>query len=144
MCTRKEAEMHDPFVGTWKLNPARSQFDPNHRPADATMRWQIEPDGGYLLLAEGLDERGQPCTEKPQKLVPDGNAYPVENLPGLTCVTSRLGTRTLRADVKRDDGSIAGEGSYTVSEDGASMTAATAGFDSQLRRFEMRTVWDRV
>lgn len=136
--------MHDPFVGAWKLNRERSQFDPNHRPADATMRWQVDPDGGYLLLAEGVDGRGQHCAEKPQKLFPDGQAYPVDNLPGLTCVTHRVGSHTLRADVKREDGSIAGEASYTVSEDGASMTAATAGFDSQLRRFEMRTVWDRV
>jgi hypothetical protein len=136
--------MHDPFVGTWKLNPERSQFDPNHRPRGGTMRWQLEADGGYLLLAEGLDERGQPCTEKPQKLFPDGKAYPVENFPGLAAVTSRVGTRTLRAVVQREDGSTAGEGSYTVSEDGASMTAVTAGFDSQLRRFEMQTAWDRV
>src|SRR5262245_56026447 len=59
-CTHKEDDMQDPFVGMWKLNPARSQFDPNHRPGAATMRWRIEPDGGYLLLAEGTDERGQP------------------------------------------------------------------------------------
>ena len=44
----------------------------------------------------------------------------------------------------REDGSIAGEGSYIVAEDGTTMTATTAGFDSQLRRFEMRTVWDRI
>lgn len=136
--------MHDPFVGTWKLNPERSQFDANHRPRGGTMRWQIEADGGYLLLAEGIDERGQPCAEKPQKLVPDGKAYPVENFPGLAAITSRVATRTLRAVVQREDGSTAGEGSYTVSEDGASMTAVTAGFDSQLRRFEMQTVWERV
>src|SRR5262245_14086939 len=136
--------MQDPFVGTWKLNPARSQFDPNHRPGAATMRWRIEPDGGYLLLAEGTDERGQPRTEKPQKLFPDGRPYPVEALPGLTCVTSRPDENTILAAVKREDDSIAGEGRYSVSEDGASMTATTSGFDSQLRRFEMRTVWDRV
>lgn len=136
--------MHDPFAGTWKLNPGRSVFDPNHRPADATMRWQLEAEGGYLLLGEGVDEHGRPCTEKPQLLVPDGKAYPVENLPGLKVVTSRLGDHTLRTEARREDGSIAGEASYTVSQDGASMTATTAGFDSQLRRFEMQTVWDRV
>jgi hypothetical protein len=46
--------------------------------------------------------------------------------------------------VKRDDGSIAGEGSYVIADDGKTMTATTSGFDSQLRRFEMRTVWDRT
>ena len=136
--------MHDPFVGTWTLNTKTSEFDPNHRPTQATMRWQIEGDGSYLLLAEGLDERGRPCAEKPQKLVPDGKPYPVDDLPGLSCVTSRLGSHTLRAEVKREDGSLAGGGTYTVAGDGASMAAATDGFDSQLRKFEMRTVWDRV
>ena len=136
--------MHDPFVGTWKLNPERSEFDENHRPRGGTMRWQIEPDGGYLLRAEGIDQRGQPCAEKPQKLFPDGKAYPVENFPGLSSITNRVGTHVLHAVAKREDGSTAGEGSYTVSDDGASMTATTAGFDSQLRRFEMRTIWDRV
>ena len=136
--------MHDPFVGTWKLNASRSQFDPNHRPAAATMRWQLEPDGGYLLLAEGVDEKGEHRTEKPQKLFPDGQPYAVENLPGLKCITSRPDPNALRAEVKREDGSIAGEGNYVVADDGTTMTATTAGFDSQLRRFEMRTVSDRI
>ncbi len=37
--------MHDPFIGTWKLNPGKSQFDPNHRPSEATMRWELDADG---------------------------------------------------------------------------------------------------
>jgi hypothetical protein len=59
-------------------------------------------------------------------------------------VTSRPESHTLMAQAKREDGSIAGEGRYVVAPDGATMTATTAGFDTQLRRFETRTVWDRV
>jgi hypothetical protein len=59
-------------------------------------------------------------------------------------VTSRKGRNAIRAEVKREDGSIAGEGTYVVADDGKTMTATTSGFDSQLRRFEMRTVWDRT
>ena len=77
-------------------------------------------------------------------MFPDGQPYPVPQLQGLTCVTSRPDPHTLRGEVRREDGSIAGEGSYVVAPDGATMTATTAGFDSQLRRFETRTVWDRV
>lgn len=136
--------MHDPFVGTWKLNPVRSQFDPNHRPSEAVMRWQIDADGAYLLQAEGVNEAGKRCAEAPQKLFPDGQAYPIENLPGLKCTTSQPDPNTLRAAVQREDGSLAGEGSYVVAGDGLTMIATTSGFDSQLRRFEMQTVWDRV
>jgi hypothetical protein len=136
--------MHDQFAGTWTLNPGKSQFDPNHRPTGATMRWQIEADGGYLLLAEGVNAKGEHCVEKPQKLLPDGRPYPVDGLPGLTSITSRPDPNTIRAEARREDGSVAGEGSYVVADDGRTMTATTAGFDSQLRRFEMRTVWDRA
>jgi hypothetical protein len=31
-----------------------------------------------------------------------------------------------------------------VSADGRSLSAVTAGFDSQLRQFEQRTAWDKV
>jgi hypothetical protein len=136
--------MHDPFVGTWKLNPAKSLFDRNHRPTAGTMTWQLEADGGYLLLAEGLDEKGEPCVERPQKMFADGKPYPVPQMPGLVAVTSRPDPHTLVAQAKRDDGSIAGEGRYVVASDGATMTATTAGFDTQSRRFETRTVWDRA
>ena len=136
--------MHDPFVGTWRLNASRSEFDPNHRPTEATMRWQLEADGSYLMLAEGVDQKGERVAEKPQRLHPDGQPYPVDSFPGLTAVTTRPDQHTLRAEARREDGSVAGEGSYVVSDDGATMTAITSGFDSQLRRFEMRTAWDRV
>jgi hypothetical protein len=136
--------MDDPFVGTWTLNPTRSEFDRNHKPAQATMTWEREADGAYLLLAEGVDAKGDRCTEKPQRLRPDGVAYPVEGLPGLTSVTTRPKPTTIRAEAKREDGSLAGEGTYLVAEDRQTMTAMTTGFDSQLRPFTMRTVWDRA
>jgi hypothetical protein len=44
----------------------------------------------------------------------------------------------------RREGGLAGEGTYTIGSDGRTLTATTSGFDSQLRRFEMRTVWERV
>lgn len=136
--------MHDPFVGTWQLNPAKSLFDRHHRPSGGTMTWQLEADGGYLLQAEGVNEKGEPCVERPQKMFPDRRPYPVPQMPGLSAVTSRPDSHTLLGQVTREDGSIAGEGRYVVAPDGATMTATTSGFDSQLRRFELRTVWDRV
>jgi len=136
--------MSDPFVGTWTLNTTRSAFDANHKPAEATMTWELDADGAYLLLAEGVDARGERCREKPQRLRPDGVAYPVEGLPGLTSVTTRLNPNTIRAEAKREDGSLAGEGTYVVAADGRTMMASTRGFDSQLRQFTMKTMWDRT
>lgn len=135
--------MRDPFVGTWKLNPSRSNFDPNHRPTEATMQWELGPDGTYVMNAEGLNAKGERVAERPQTLVPDGRPHPVPDFPGLVSVTTRPEPNTIRAEAKREDGTIAGEGAYVVTADGMSLTATTAGFDTQLRRFEMHTVWDR-
>src|SRR4029453_12051204 len=136
--------MLDPFVGTWKLNPGRSKFDPNHRPTEATMKWELRADGSYEMRASGTSEKGAQVTERPQTLIPDGQPYPVPDFPGLSAVTTRPDARTIRAVAQREDGSLAGEGTYVVSPDGASLSATTAGFDTQLRRFETTTEWDRV
>lgn len=135
--------MQEPFVGTWKLNPERSQFDANHRPTSGTMVFELDTQGQYHMTAEGTNEQGQKVAERPQTLVPDGKGYPVPDFPGLVAVTTRPEPNTIQAEVRREDGSVVGEGSYVVSADGKSLTATTAGFDTQLRRFEMRTVWDR-
>jgi hypothetical protein len=136
--------MPDLFVGTWKLNPERCEFDPNHRPTSGTLVFERDAQGHYLMKAEGTNGKGEKVTERPQTLIPDGEPRPVLDFPGLSARTTQPSPHELRAQVKREDGSIAGEGTYVVSADGTSMTATTAGFDTQLRRFETRTVWERV
>ena len=82
--------------------------------------------------------------EKPQRLRPDGVAYPVDGFPGVTSVTTRQNGNTIRAEAKREDGSLAGEGTYVMADDGKMLVATTKGFDSQLRPFTQQTVWDRT
>ena len=135
--------MGDPFVGTWELNPAKSEFDANHRPSAATMQFELGEGGTYLMKAQGVNQKGEPVAERPATLVPDGRPYPVPDFPGLSASTTRPDPHTLRAECRRENGSIVGEGSYIVSAEGALLTATTAGFDTQLRRFETKTVWDK-
>lgn len=133
---------HDPLVGTWKLNPSQSAFDVNHRPQAATLVIE-RGEEGYVIKAEGISEKGEKVTEVPQALIPDGRPRPVPNLPGLSAICTLRDPGTLHADVRREDGSVAGQATYAVSADGQSLTAITSGFDSQLRQFEQRTNWDR-
>lgn len=133
----------DPLVGTWELNPSRSEFDPNHRPQAATLVIAQDGDGRYLITANGISEKGQAVTERPQTLVPDGQPHPVPDFTGLSATCSRPDGQTVHTDVRREDGSIAGQATYVVSADGQSLTAVNSGFDSQLRQFRQRTSWDR-
>lgn len=134
--------MQDPFVGTWVLNPAKSEFDPNHRPTEATIVFELHADGHYLMRAEGV-HNGKKVAERPQKFVPDGKDYPVADFPGLVATCTRPDPNTLQGQVRREDGSMAGQGVYAVSADGKSLTVTNSGWDSQLRQFSQKTVWDR-
>ena len=136
--------MTDPFVGTWTLNPGRCNFDPNHQPKSGTLVFERNAEGNYLMKGEGTDAKGQKVAERQQTFIPDGEPRPIVDFPGLSARTTRPNPRELHAQCTREDGSIVGEGSYVVSADGTSLTATAAGFDTQLRRFETRTVWERV
>jgi hypothetical protein len=135
--------MQDPLTGTWKLNPGRSEFDPNHRPSEGTMILELTPEGHYALTAEGVTENGEKCKERPAKLIPDGKEHPVPDFPGLISIVTRPDPNTLVAEVRREDGSVVGGGTYAVSPDGSSLTANNFGYDTQLRQFQQKTVWDR-
>jgi serine/threonine protein kinase len=136
--------MLDPFVGTWKLNPEKSQFDRNHRPATGTLVFELAAEGHYLMKAEGINAKGEQCTERPQRFIPDGKVYPIPDFPGLSAVASRPDPQTIHTEARREDGSIVGGATLIVSADGRVLTATNFGFDSQLREFKQQTVWDRV
>lgn len=132
-----------PFTGTWTLDPDRSQFDVHHRPRAATLVIEPDDEGGYLIKAEGIGEKGQKETERPTTVIPDGQPRPIPDFPGLTATSTQIDSRTVHTEVKREDGSIVGKATLVLSLDGQSLTSVNSGFDSQLRQFEQRTLWRR-
>ena len=87
--------MQDAFVGTWKLSPEKSRFDANHRPAAATMVFELDSQGRYLMKAEGIKENGQRVVERPTTIVPNGSEQPVADFPGLTAIATRPDANTV-------------------------------------------------
>jgi hypothetical protein len=134
--------MQDPFVGNWALNREQSQFDANHQPRAAAITIELI-EGGYLMKAEGINQKGEKVAERPQRLVPDGQPHAVPDFAGLTAVTTRPDANTLHSEVRREDGSLVGGGSFAVSADGSTLTSANFGYDTQLRQFKQSTVWYR-
>ena len=138
-----EPQNPDPFLGTWTLNIEKSRFDANHNPRGGTMVFEAKEDG-YVMRAEGVAADGRTVAERPQRFVLDGRPHPLPDFPELMAVATRPTPNALHGEVRRPDGSIVGEGDFVVSADGSSMTATTTGFDSQLRRFQVSTAWDRL
>jgi hypothetical protein len=139
-----DVQIADPFVGAWTLNLERSRFDANHNPRGGTMVFEHDSAGGYVMKAEGVGEDGRKVAERPQHFILDDAPHPLTDFPQLVAVSTRPTPNALHGEVRRQDGSIVGEGDYVVSADGRSMTATATGFDAQLRRFQVTTVWDRA
>jgi len=135
--------MQDPFVGTWKLNVEKSEFDANHHPTAGTMVFELDAQGNYLMTAEGLNAKGEKVTERPTKIIPDGKEHPIPDFPGLKAIATRTDPNTLTVEARREDGTVVGGGTTVISADGKSKTVTNFGWDSQLRQFKQTTVWDR-
>jgi hypothetical protein len=136
--------MQDPFVGTWTLNTALSEFDANHRPTAGTVTFEIDEQGRYLMQGQGTNASGDKVVERPQRFIPDGKEHPIPNAPGLKAISTQPDANTLTGEARREDGSVIGGGTYVVSADGKTLTATNFGFDAQLREFKQRTVWERA
>jgi len=135
--------MQDPFVGTWILNVEKSEFDANHRPRAGTVVFDLDTEGYYLKRAEGINEKGEKCAERPAWFIADGEEHPVPDFPGLKYISTRPDPSTLTGEARREDGSVVGGSTTVISADGKSLTITNFGYDSQLRQFKQRTVWDR-
>lgn len=135
--------MQDPFVGTWKLNVEKSQFDANHRPQAGTLTYALDAEGYFLKTAEGISEKGEKVAERPERFLPDGNEHPIAAFPGLRYRVTRLDPNTMATEAKREDGSVVGGGKSAISADGKTLIVENFGYDAQLRQFKMHTVWDR-
>jgi len=135
--------MQDPFVGTWKLNVEKSQFDANHRPQAGTLTYELDAEGYFLKTAEGISEKGEKVAERPERFLPDGGEHPIPAFPGLRYRVTRPDPNTMTTEAKREDGSVIGGGKSAISADGKTLTVENFGYDAQLRQFKMHTVWER-
>jgi hypothetical protein len=134
--------MQDVFVGTWKLNVERSQFDPKHVPAAGTLVFELDSDGCVLMKAEGINAAGERVAERPQRFIFDGQEHPMADIPGLTGMATRPNANTIVGE-GRMNGKVVGKGTYAVSADGKTLSATASGMGVN-GPFETRAVFDRL
>ena len=116
----------DPLIGTWKLNVAKSKYDPSSTPPRSqTIRFEADGDG-VKLTTDGVDAEGKPThTEFRAKY--DGKDYPVTGSPTQDAVAmKRIDTHTTERIFKKG-GKVVSTGRRVVSKDGKTWTATTKG-----------------
>jgi hypothetical protein len=129
----------NPFAGTWKLNSAKSHFDPGPPPTSQTRTWE---SSGKVFVA-GINAAGKPTTHR-FTIKPDGKDYPSIGATdeGETVSTKRIDARTVEATFQR--GGVALEKArYSVSKDGKVLTLVAKSASANTRSFHNVEVSDR-
>jgi hypothetical protein len=135
------ARAADQHSGTWKLNPAKSTYNPG--PAAKSVTLRIDSDENeFKVNSNGTDGDGNPThVEYSAKF--DGKDYAITGLPyGDTVSVKRIDTHTVESTIKRAGQAVMTVRS-TVSKDGNTRTSIFKGKDAQGRDVNNVVVYDK-
>ena len=134
----------NPFVGTWKLNVAKSKFEPGPAPKSQTRTVVAQGDGAKYSF-EGVGGDGTPYAYS-FTVNYDGKDYPITGTgtPGGadTIAIKRVGTNKAEATLKKGGKEI-GKSQAEVSKDGLVSTVKSKGKTPDGRDFSTDSVYDK-
>jgi hypothetical protein len=110
----------DPWLGTWRLNAAKSTFNPGPAPRSLTVTYEAAP-GGYRVVVDAIDAQGrQQHSEWPIGF--DGQRHRVTGAPATDEVASRRIDPYTNQDEYFKDGQPDGSATFVLSRDGRIIT----------------------
>ena len=120
----------DPWVGTWKLNVAKSRFDPGPPPKSNSLNIEAVAGGGQKHTFDGVNAQGEK-THSERTTTFDGADVPVQaTLPPSNSVTTnafrRTGERSFEVTSKVD-GKPTTTTRVVLSTDGKTLTNTQSG-----------------
>jgi hypothetical protein len=133
--------MQDTLVGTWKLNVGASEFDPKYVPKAGTVVIALEPDGWYVVQAEGVTAAGEKVVERTQRFILDDQEHALPEMEGVTSIARRTGADSIVVEGRRGS-ELLGRVSYAVSADGNRLIATSSGVGVN-GPFQTRVVFNR-
>ena len=131
---------NNPFVGIWKLNVARSRYDPGPPPKGQTRTWE---SSGKVSI-KGTDATGT-SRAYGYTIKVDGKDYPTTGpIPnGAETVASKsIAANTVEATFKRG-GKQVERTKFSVSKDGKLLTIVGKGITPNGQSFNVVMVWDK-
>jgi hypothetical protein len=135
------AQAADPRIGTWKMNAAKSKYDPGPPPQGLTVK--VEPAGqGEKVTAEFVNADGSRTTTMYTANF-DGKDFPLTGSQlANTVALKRVDARTtVRTDKK--DGKVIQTLTRVVAQDGKTMTVTGKGTNAQGQPVNNVVVFDK-
>jgi hypothetical protein len=130
----------NPFIGTWKLNEAKSKISPGSA-KNVTVVYEVAGDQ-IKITVDGVDGEGKPAhNEWTGKF--DGKDYPVTGDPTSDARSIKtIDDHTLELTVKKD-GKVTVTGKNVLSADGKTRTINTSGTNSKGDKINNTAVYDK-
>jgi len=128
------------FVGTWKLDVAKSKYDPGPAPKSQTRTW----DASGKVSVKGVNAAGKAMSYA-YPIKGDGKEYPtVGAIPNAAdkISSNKIAPNTLEVHLMRG-GKPAERTSFTVTKDGKTLTILDRGTNADGSAFNNVTVWNK-
>ena len=132
----------DNNVGTWKLNPSKSNYSPGPAPKSQTLKIEAWGNDGVRYAADGVGPDGKPThTEFEAKY--DGKDYPFIGNPD----ADRLSYKRIDANTLEVTTTLNGKNTtavkVVVSGDGKTRTVTQTGTNAQGQALNVSSVYER-
>jgi hypothetical protein len=129
------------FVGTWKLNVAKSKYTPGPTPKSQTAVIDAV-DGGMKVVSDRVEADGQKVHfEWTAKF--DGKDYPVKGDPSRDTVSVKKVDEYSLEITNRKAGKVTTMIKAVYAKDGKSRVETVAGINAKGEKVENVTVWDK-
>jgi len=133
----------NPFVGTWKLNVAKSKFTPGTAFKEATVTFETAGDQMKRTFV-GTNADGQQINED-STIAWDGKPHKIEAPPNppIMVTVKKVDENTLDVTVETADGKLLDTVKAVVATDGKSITVTNKGEDEKGRKLDNTEVFEK-
>jgi len=132
----------DNWLGTWKLNVAKSKFVPGPPPQGMTLKFEPAADGGIKLTGDGVNGEGT-AMHLAYAAKFDGTDVPWTGNPNADSAAPRRIDANRYENLWKKDGKVVVTVTATVSADGKTLTVIQRGKDAKGQAMDMTEVFER-
>ena len=129
------------WLGTWKLNTAKSKYSPGPAPKSLTLKFESTADG-IKLTSDGVNAEGNP-THAEYVTKYDGKDVPWTGNPEADVASATRIDDNTYENVWKKDGKTTITAKAVVSKDGKTMTVTLVGTNTKGEKVNNTTVYDR-
>ena len=138
------AQAQDTWIGTWKLNLAKSKYDPaNLAPRSQVIKQEAVAGGGMKATVDVVDAQGKSLHQENMTMF-DGKPSDIKGAPdaNTTRVYKRIDSRTYEY-VQSVSGKLTVTSRTAVAADGKTRTVTTTGKNAQGQTVNNVAAFDR-